>query len=86
MRTKSKNSDPREAAFEAQVLTRDLSGYPIAVVRDVCEEWPLRGGEEGKWFPAWSELREQCERRMQPRRALRKALQWVADGSPENAL
>jgi hypothetical protein len=84
-RTKSKHSDPQEAAFEAQVLMADLCQYPIDVVQYACDYW-VAGGDDGKWMPAWSELRELCERRMQPRRALARALQWVADGEPQNAL
>ena len=82
-RTKSKTSDPREAEFEARVVGQDLCAYPIDVVQDACEYW-VTLEEQGKWFPAWAELRAICERRVQPRRALEKALRWVADGAPRN--
>jgi hypothetical protein len=84
-RTKSANQDQGEARFGAEVMIGDLAGYPLDVVEYACNYW-IDGGREAKWFPSWPELREICERRMQPRRALRKALQWVADGEPENAL
>lgn len=84
-RTKSANQDQGEARFAAEVMITDLAGYPLDVVEYACNYW-VDGGREAKWFPSWPELREICERRMQPRRALRKALQWVVDGEPENAL
>lgn len=84
-RTKSAGQDQDEARFAAEVMMGDLGAYPIDVVQYACNYW-VDGGREAKWFPSWPELREICERRMQPRRALRKALQWVADGEPENAL
>jgi hypothetical protein len=84
-RTKSANQDADEARFGAEVMIGDLAAYPLDVVEYACNYW-IDGGREAKWFPSWPELREICERRMQPRRALRKALQWVADGEPENAL
>jgi hypothetical protein len=80
-RTKSANQDQGEARFGAEVMIGDLASYPIDVVEYACNYW-IDGGREAKWFPSWPELREICERRMQPRRALRKALQWVADGEP----
>lgn len=83
-RTKSANQDGGEARFGAEVMVGDLSAYPIDVVEYACNYW-IDGGREAKWFPSWPELREICERRMQPRRALRKALQWVVDGEPVNA-
>lgn len=83
-RTKSAGQDQGEARFAAEVMVGDLANYPIDVVQYACEYW-IDGGREAKWFPSWPELREICERRMQPRRALRKALQWVVDGEPENA-
>jgi hypothetical protein len=80
-RTKSASPDPSEARFVAEVLVEDLARYPIDVVEHACRYW-VEGGRDAKWFPSWPELFEICERRMQPRRALRKALQWVADGQP----
>ncbi len=84
-RTKSANQDQASARFGAEVMIGDLAAYPIDVIEYACNYW-VAGGSDSKWFPSWPELREICERRMQPRRALRKALQWVADGEPENAL
>lgn len=83
-RTKSAGQDQGEARFGAEVMVGDLAAYPIDVVEYACNYW-IAGGKDAKWFPAWPELREICERRMQPRRALRKALQWVVDGEPLNA-
>jgi hypothetical protein len=84
-RTKSANQGHAEARFAAEVMVGDLAAYPLDVVEYACNYW-VAGGADSKWFPSWPELREICERRMQPRRALRKALQWVADGEPRNAL
>jgi hypothetical protein len=84
-RTKSAGQDQGEARFAAEVMVTDLAVYPLDVVQYACEYW-VDGGREAKWFPSWPELREICERRMQPRRALRKALQWVVDGEPLNAV
>lgn len=81
-RTKSKLSDPAEAAFEAEVILTDLAAYPVDVVEYACEYWVTL--EAGKWFPSWSELRAICERRVQPRRALEKGLRYVAAGYPAN--
>lgn len=83
-RTKGRSVDAQEARFEARVLAQDLAAYPIDVIQWVCEYW-VSGGAENKWMPSWPELRELCERRMQPRRALRKALEWVVAGEPLNA-
>ena len=84
-RTKSANQGHAEARFAAEVMVGDLAAYPIDVVEYACSYW-VAGGADSKWFPSWPELRDICERRMQPRRALRKALQWVADGEPLNAM
>jgi hypothetical protein len=84
-RTKSAGQDQGEARFNAEVMVGDLAGYPIDVIEYACNYW-VEGGRDSRWFPSWPELREICERRMQPRRALRKALQWVVDGEPLNAL
>jgi hypothetical protein len=84
-RTKSANQDRGEAQFGAEVMVGDLSAYPLDVIEYACNYW-VAGGGSSKWFPSWPELREICERRVQPRRALLKALQWVAAGEPENAL
>lgn len=84
-RTKSAGQDQGEARFAAEVMVGDLAAYPIDVVQYACEYW-VGGGSDAKWFPSWPELREICERRMQPRRALRKALQWVVDGEPLNSM
>ncbi len=84
-RTKSAGQEQGEARFAAEVMVTDLAAYPLDVVQYACEYW-VDGGREAKWFPSWPELREICERRMQPRRALRKALQWVVDVEPVNAV
>ena len=83
VRTKSRATDPGMARFAADTMIADLSAYPIDVVASVCEEWPTLG-EAGMWFPAWAELYPRCERLTQPRRALSKALHYVAAGYPEN--
>ena len=44
-----------------------LSGYPEAIVREVCD--PVRGlPSEDKWLPSVAEIRVACERKMQPLR------------------
>ena len=80
-RTKSRDPGDSGARFAAEVLVDDLSRYPIDIVQWVCEEWVAR--DAGKWFPAWAELRELAERRVQPRQSLEKALRWVLAGEPD---
>lgn len=84
-RTKSANQDQSEARFAAEVMVNDLAKYPLDVVEYACDYW-VNGGKDAKWFPSWPELKEICDRRMQPRRALLKGLRWVVAGEPENSM
>lgn len=54
--------------MRALAYAQELSAYPADVVIWACREWPRTA--DGKWFPAWKELRDLCERRVRRRRAL----------------
>ena len=40
------------------------------------------GGREARFFPSWPELKEICDRRMDGRLRLRRALVWAHDQAP----
>lgn len=72
-RTKLRPHGNFEAQLLADTLITDLRQYPPDVVAYACDRWVE--SREGKWFPAWAELREICERRVQPRHLLRCQLE-----------
>ncbi len=73
VRTKMRIQGESEARLLAETMVMDLRIYPIDAVAWACEPW-VQGGEEGKFFPSWAELRELCERRVSGRQRLKKAL------------
>ncbi len=76
-RTRGRNEGEGEARFNANVLVSDLCDYPIDVVKDACNAWV--NTPEGRWFPAWADLKALCEDRMRGRRALQKGLNWLLE-------
>jgi hypothetical protein len=84
-RTAHRTEDDLGGEFRARVMGRDLAAYPIDVILWACDEWVNQGGE-GRWFPAWSDLRELCEERLALRLRLRKAIQWIAAGPPADII
>lgn len=72
-RTRGRAEGEGEAAFSAEVMVGDLSKYPLDVVRYACAYW-IDGGRDAKWFPSWPELKVICDRRMDGRLRLKKAL------------
>lgn len=75
-RTKSRAQGDGEARFSAATMVKDLSAYPIDVVVFACDYW-VAGGSENKWMPSWPELKEICDRRMDGRLRLRRALVYA---------
>lgn len=55
-----------------EIYADELTCYPLDIVREVCRAYPTTSG--GKWFPAWAELQELCQRQMLKRRCLERAL------------
>jgi hypothetical protein len=60
---------PSSAAYDADTfvlaVAKTLALYPIEIVRSVCD--PITGlPGENKWLPSVAEIREACEKRMQP--------------------
>ena len=76
-RTRGRNEGEGEARFNANVLIQDLCDYPADVVKAACEAWI--DTSEGKWFPAWADLKALCEERVRGRRALLKGLNWMLE-------
>lgn len=75
VRTKMRAHGEGEAALLAETLVDDLRQYPADVVEFACEYW-CDGGADNKFTPSWPELKEICDRRMDGRLRLRKALEW----------
>lgn len=75
VRTKMRVQGEGEAALLAETMVDDLSAYPLDVAEWACEFW-IKGGADNKFFPSWPELRDLCERRMEGRNRLVRALTW----------
>jgi hypothetical protein len=75
-RTISRNAGEGEDRFQAEVLLDDLAKYPLDVVEWACEYW-VGGGAQSKWMPSWPELKELCDRRMDGRLRLRRAVEYA---------
>lgn len=76
VRTKSRALGEGENRLMAETLVADLSAYPIDVVRFACEYW-VDGGSAAKFTPSWPELKEICDKRMDGRLRLRRALEYT---------
>jgi len=81
VRTKSRAHGDGEARLLAETMVQDLAGYPIDVVRFACEYW-VEGGADAKFTPSWPELKEICDKRMDGRLRLKKALEHVLAVKP----
>lgn len=85
VRTKSRALGEGENRLMAETMVADLAAYPIDVVRFACEYW-VDGGKDAKFTPSWPELKEICDRRMDGRLRLRRALEYYlsepSTGSP----
>ncbi len=73
VRTKSRVQGDGEARLMAETMVEDLRGYPADVVKFACEYW-IEGGREAKFTPSWPELKEICEKRMDGRLRLKRAI------------
>lgn len=73
VRTKSRLQGDGEARLMAETMVDDLRAYPADVVKFACEYW-VDGGREAKFTPSWPELKEICEKRMEGRLRLRRAI------------
>ncbi|MFO1080840.1 MAG: hypothetical protein U1E23_09470 [Reyranellaceae bacterium] len=76
IRTKARVHGDGEAKLLAETMVDDLSRYPLDVVRFACQYW-IEGGRDARFFPSWPELREICEKRMDGRIRLKRALEWA---------
>lgn len=65
-----KETDVDSAAEGMKRLTRMLYEYPADVALEAVNEWPKT--PNGKWWPTESELRAECEKRVDYRRRLQK--------------
>lgn len=75
VRTKARVQGDGEGKLLAETMVEDLSRYPIDVVRFACEYW-VDGGANAKFTPSWPELKEICDKRMDGRLRLKKALEY----------
>jgi len=73
VRTKSRVQGDGEARLMAETMVEDLRGYPADVVKFACEYW-VEGGREAKFTPSWPELKDICEKRMEGRLRLKRAI------------
>lgn len=81
VRTKNRAHGDGEARLLAETMVQDLAAYPIDVVRFACEYW-IEGGADAKFTPSWPELKEICDKRMDGRLRLKKALEYVLGVNP----
>lgn len=75
VRTKSRAQGEGEGRLMAETMVADLAQYPTDVVRFACEYW-CDGGSDAKFTPSWPELKEICDKRMDGRLRLKKALEY----------
>ena len=68
----TKQRSPDSADLLLTEYLRKLMAYPADIVVDALRIWP----DEHVFFPAWAELREECEWRIGKRRAMKA---WVED-------
>lgn len=83
VRTKARVQGEGEGKLLAETLVDDLSRYPLDVVRFACEYW-VDGGAAAKFTPSWPELKEICDKRMDGRLRLRKALEYTLSIPTDN--
>lgn len=72
-RTKSRVAGEGEARFMAETMLHDLAAYPLDVAEFACNYW-VNGGKAATFFPSWPELKEICDKRMDGRLRLKRAL------------
>lgn len=58
----------QDLALVLAAYADELQRYPADAVREVLRGWG------SKWWPAWNELRDQLDRLVRPRQALREAM------------
>jgi hypothetical protein len=68
--TVSRASDDDDVGLMAAAYIDELSEYPPDVIEAACTRWRNRE----RWFPAWAELKAECDRLVRGRRDLRSAL------------
>lgn len=74
IRTKTRAHGEGEGRLLAETLVEDLCRYPTDVVRFACEYW-VEGGRDAKFTPSWPELKEICDKRMDGRLRLKRAIE-----------
>jgi len=62
--TSKRKADEVDLAMTMQSYTERLAFYPSDVVQYVIDEW------SSKWWPTWSELKDELEKHTSPRRDL----------------
>lgn len=75
VRTKARAQGEGEGRLMAETMVSDLAQHPTDVVRFACEYW-CDGGSDAKFTPSWPELKEICDKRMDGRLRLKKALEY----------
>jgi hypothetical protein len=73
-KTISRKTDDGDAHLTGRAYGEVLAVYPADVIRGACREW----ADGSKWWPAWAELKAECDRlcakRLAEHRALTEAL------------
>lgn len=80
LRTLTRGRDQRSEAdqeAEAMIWVEGLRCYPGDVVVDVLRSWP--GRPNGEWWPTWSEVMAELQKRVTARRALADFVQRILD-------
>lgn len=72
MLTANKAGDEVSLDLRLEAYVQKLSGYPADVALSAVNGW----SEKSKWWPAWAELREECENLMIQRRQMLAALEY----------
>ena len=64
--------------FTGQSYAEAMAHYPRDVIEDACRRW----ADDSRWWPAWADLKRECDRlaakRLAEHRALTEALRKVA--------
>lgn len=75
LRTKARKNEGGDMDARNRIYAKDLAGYPPDVVVFACKAI----GDTATFYPAWSELKNACDERVNRRRSLRAAIAGEID-------
>ena len=68
--TKMRNETEMDSQIMISALAEEMAPYPIDIIQDACRKW----ARMEKFFPAWAELKDMMDFRLNRRKRLEKAL------------